>query len=95
MDKQFFVYILNNKANTVLYTGVTSDLRQRIFQHKEKQVEGFTKRYNLDRLVYYELFSDARSAISREKQIKNYSRRKKMELIDTMNPKWEDLYNNN
>jgi len=92
MDKQFFVYMMTNKANTVLYTGVTSDLKLRAFQHKEKQVEGFTKRYNLTKLVYYEVFSDANSAISREKQIKDFSRARKMALIDGLNPRWEDLY---
>jgi len=85
MDKHSYVYILTNKNNTVLYTGVTADLSKRVWQHKEKFVEGFTKRYNLDKLVYYEAFEDINSAIAREKQIKGGSRLKKMRLIEGMN----------
>ena len=81
-----------NKSNTVLYTGVTNELKRRVYQHKEKQIEGFTKRYNTTKLVYYEVFEDAYNAISREKQIKSGSRQKKIELISGLNPKWEDLY---
>jgi putative endonuclease len=92
MDKQYFVYILTNKNNTVLYIGITSDLVNRIFEHKEKLVKGFTKRYNIDKLVYYEIFEDAYEAISREKQLKNLVRRKKIDLINNLNPKWIDLY---
>jgi putative endonuclease len=92
MDKSYCVYILCNKYYTVLYVGVTSDLKARVYQHKEELVEGFTKRYKLHRLVYYEVTDDVISAISREKQIKNYSRKKKMDLIDSFNPHWEDLY---
>ncbi|PIR06385.1 MAG: excinuclease ABC subunit C [Candidatus Komeilibacteria bacterium CG11_big_fil_rev_8_21_14_0_20_36_20] len=91
--KQYFVYILTNKNNKVLYTGVTSDLIERIYQHKEKLVKGFTSRYNVDKLVYYEIFEDISEAISREKQIKNLVRRKKLELINKFNPDWKDLYN--
>ena len=91
--KQYFVYILTNKNNKVLYTGVTSDLIERIYQHKEKLVKGFTSRYNVDKLVYYEIFEDISEAISREKQIKNLVRRKKLELINRFNPDWKDLYN--
>ena len=83
---------MTNPSNTVLYTGVTNDLKRRVFQHKDKQIKGFTKRYNVDKLIYYEIFNDAYSAISREKQIKDISRNKKMALIDNVNPNWEDLY---
>jgi len=92
MGGQYFVYIMTNKLKTVLYTGVTNNLKRRVFQHKEKQVEGFTKHYNITKLVYYEVCADAYNAISREKQIKGGSRRKKMELINSVNSKWEDLY---
>ena len=92
MSKIPCVYIMTNKNDTVLYTGVTSDLKKRVFQHKEKVVKGFTAKYNCTKLVYYEIFSDMENAIFREKQIKSGSRRKKIELIDTMNEKWLDLY---
>ena len=92
MDKQFCVYILTNPANTVLYTGVTSDLKARVNQHKEKVVEGFTAKYNVVKLVYYEVCQDALSSIAREKQIKAGPRKKKLELVDGMNPGWRDLY---
>jgi putative endonuclease len=82
---------MTNPGHTVTYVGVTSNLPERIFQHKEKTVRSFTSRYNINKLVYYEIFSDAYSAISREKQIKGGSREKKVELINSMNPKWEDL----
>jgi putative endonuclease len=92
IDKHNYVYVLTNKNNTVLYTGVTADLAKRIWQHKEKVVEGFTKRYNLDKLVYYEAFEDINNAIAREKQIKGSSRLKKIGLIEGMNKDWKDLY---
>ena len=92
--KQYFVYILTNKNNKVLYTGVTSDLVGRIYEHKEKLIKGFTKRYNVDKLVYYEIFEDAYEAISKEKSIKNLLRIKKIKLIEESNPQWIDLYNN-
>jgi len=91
MKKQFYLYIMTNPNHTVTYVGVTSNLQARIFQHKEKSVPGFTSRYNINKLVYFEIFPDAYSAISREKQIKGGSREKKVELINSMNPKWEDL----
>lgn len=84
--------MLMNKANTVIYTGVTSNLKKRIYEHKNKFIDGFTKRYNMDKLVYYEVFNDIRDAIAREKQIKAGSRIKKMRLIKGVNPKFEDLY---
>lgn len=92
MSKQYYVYIMTNKNNTVLYTGVTNDLKRRVYEHKEKLVEGFTKRYNINKLVYYEVFEDIRYAISREKQIKGGSRQRKVDLIKSMNEEWQDLY---
>lgn len=93
MKGQYYVYIMTNKYHTVLYTGVTNDLKKRVWQHKEKLVEGFTKRYNVTKLVYYETSADVRSAIAREKQIKAGSRKKKLDLINRMNANWRDLYN--
>lgn len=83
---------MTNKHNTVLYTGVTNDLKRRSYEHREKLVEGFTKKYNLTKLVYYEIFRDANSAIMKEKQIKGGSRAKKVVLIAVMNLQWRDLY---
>jgi len=94
MDCQYYVYIMTNKNNTVLYTGVTNNLKRRIYEHKEKLVEGFTKRYNVTKLVYYEMSHNVNSAILREKQIKGGSRVKKIELIERMNSDWRDLYYN-
>jgi putative endonuclease len=90
VDRQYYVYIITNKWNNVLYTGVTNDLRRRIYEHKNKLVEGFTSRYNVNKLVYYDTSGDIESAISREKQIKGWSRDKKVALIESMNPAWED-----
>ena len=87
----YYVYIITNKTKTVLYTGVTNNLERRMYEHKQKLVDGFTKRYNLTQLVYYETTTDVKSAIAREKQIKNLLRRKKEELINQMNPLWNDL----
>ncbi len=84
---------MTNKNNTVLYTGMTNNLAKRVYQHKEKIIEGFTKKYNCTTLVFYEIFSDPYNAIAREKQIKVGSRNKKLELINSFNPKWNDLYN--
>jgi len=91
VDKKYYVYIVTNKGNRVLYTGVTSNLVKRTYEHKGKLVSGFTKRYNLTRVVYYEIFDDIGSAISREKQIKAGSRQKKIDLINGMNSEWRDL----
>ena len=85
--------MMTNKNNTVLYTGVTNDLKRRIYGHKEKLVEGFTKKYNITKLVYYEISEDVRGAIMREKQIKGGSRANKIKLIESVNKEWEDLYN--
>ena len=90
--KQGFVYILFNKRNGTLYTGVTSDLIKRIDEHKNKFVSGFSQKYGTDKLGYYEVFEDITFAIEREKQIKAGSRKKKLDLIESINPKWEDLY---
>ncbi|MGH7791748.1 MAG: GIY-YIG nuclease family protein [Thermodesulfobacteriota bacterium] len=92
MDQQYYVYIMTNKNNTVLYAGVTSDLKRRVYEHKGKLVDGFTKKYNLNKLVYYEVLEDIHTAISREKQIKAGSRQKKIDLINGLNKKWTDLY---
>lgn len=83
---------MTNKSNTVLYTGVTNNLARRVYEHKEKLVDGFTKKYKVNKLIYYEIFNEALGAIEREKQIKAGSRRKKLDLIDNMNPEWKDLY---
>ena len=83
---------MTNKSNSVLYTGITNDLKRRVYEHKEKMTEGFTKRYNLTKLVYYEIFHDSFSAISREKQIKSGTRQKKVDLINDTNSAWKDLY---
>lgn len=92
MGRQYFVYIMTNRASTVLYTGVTNDLKRRVYEHREKLAQGFTSRYKVTKLVYYEVFDDPSAAIQREKQIKAGSRNKKMDLIDSMNPTWRDLY---
>jgi putative endonuclease len=89
--RSYFVYIMTNKKDGVLYTGVTNDLVRRAAQHKQKVIPGFTKRYNLTKLVYYEIFGDVRLAIGREKQIKGLLRLKKVALIEATNPEWRDL----
>jgi putative endonuclease len=92
MEKQYFVYIVTNKANSVLYTGVTSDLKKRVYEHRNKLMEGFTNKYNITKLVYYELYTEPAQAIAREKQIKGGSRQKKLDLINQKNAGWRDLY---
>jgi len=92
VNKQPAVNILASKRNGTLYIGVTSDLVKRIWEHRENMVEGFTKRYNLHRLVWYELQESMESAITREKRLKNWDRNWKLELIENSNPKWLDLY---
>ncbi len=92
MCKEYYIYLLTNKHGNVLYTGVTNDLIRRIYEHKNKLQKGFTQKYNVDRLVYYEMYSDITDAIAREKQIKGWSRKKKNELVEQLNPKWKDLY---
>jgi putative endonuclease len=92
VNVMYFVYILTNFTNKVLYTGVTSNLIGRVYQHKNKLVEGFTPKYHVDKLVYYDDTTDVKSAIAREKQIKGWARQKKIDLITEFNSKWEDLY---
>jgi len=92
MDKQFCVYILASKRNGTLYIGVTSQLATRVWQHKSKVVEGFTTKYGVDKLLYYEAHGSAEAAIVREKQLKKWRRSWKIELIEGLNPDWRDLY---
>ncbi len=90
MGKVYFVYILSNSSK-MLYTGVTNNVEARAFQHKSKRVSGFTQKYNLHKLVYFEKFGEVREAIRREKQIKGWLRAKKVALIEAVNPQWLDL----
>jgi len=92
VSKQYYVYIMTNNRNTVLYVGVTNDLIRRVYEHKEKLADGFTRKYNIAKLVYYEVSEDIENAILREKQIKAGSRQKKVRLIDSINREWHDLY---
>ena len=92
MDRIYFVYILSNKNHTVFYTGVTNNLTRRVHEHKSKTIIGFTKRYNINKLLYFETHSDIKNALNREKQIKDYRREKKFQLINELNPEWRDLY---
>jgi putative endonuclease len=92
MEKQPAIYIIASKRNGTLYIGVTSDITKRIWEHKNDLVEGFTKRYNVHRLVWYELHESMESAIKREKSMKEWKRVWKLELIESVNPDWEDLY---
>lgn len=92
MEKQGYVYIITNDADTVIYTGVTSDLQKRIYEHKNKLAKGFTEKYNISKLVYYEIADNIEAAIIREKQIKGGSRKKKIDLIKSVNPTFKDLY---
>jgi len=90
--KRYYVYMLSN-ISRMLYTGMTNDLSERVKDHRQKRNDGFTKRYNIHRLVYYEEFQDVRKAIAREKEIKGWRREKKVALIERLNPKWKDLSN--
>jgi putative endonuclease len=90
MNEQYYVYIMTNNSRT-LYTGITNDLERRVYEHKNKILEGFTKRYNIAKLVYYDVTSDVRAAIELEKQIKGWLREKKVALIEAINPQWVDL----
>jgi putative endonuclease len=92
VDKHPTVYILANFTNTTIYVGVTGDLQKRVWQHKHKVVDGFTKKYQVNKLVWYETHDDMTSAILREKQLKKWSRPKKNDLINTLNPTWTELY---
>lgn len=88
----YYIYFVTNKRLNVLYTGVTNDLTRRIYEHKNKLMEGFTKKYNVDLLVYYEMYENVLDALKREKQIKGWSRKKKNALVNQKNPLWKDLY---
>ena len=91
MNKNYYVYIMTNCKNTVLYIGVTNNLERRVYEHKNKLIEGFSKRYNLNKLVYFECSQDIVIAIEREKQLKGWLRSKKISLIESVNPNWNDL----
>lgn len=88
----YYIYMITNKSNTVLYTGVTNNLERRVREHRSRLVPGFTNKYNLTKLVYFEQGPDIRSAIAREKQIKGWIRAKKNDLVETVNPRWIDLF---
>ena len=92
MHRQYCVYIMTNKNKNVLYTGITNDLRRRVYEHKNNIGSNFTSKYNINKLVYYEIFDDPENAILREKKIKAGSRQKKIDLINSMNENWDDLY---
>jgi len=92
MEHLYYVYIMTNGRHSVFYNGITSELKVRAWQHKKKKIKGFTSRYNLDKLVWYEPHRFVQDAIAREKQIKRWSRKKKIALIEKMNPTWQDLY---
>ena len=90
--KQYYVYILASRKNGVLYIGITNDLRRRVFEHKNNLIAGFTKKYNVNKLVYFELINQPMDAINREKRMKKWKRQWKIELIESLNPEWKDLY---
>ena len=93
-DGQYYVYILANRTNVTLYIGVTNDLKRRVYEHKQKLdlAKGFTEKYGIDKLVYYEILDDPENAIIREKRLKGGSRARKNRLVESLNPKWRDLY---
>ena len=88
----YYVYILTNTNNSVVYIGVTNDLKRRVYEHKTELIDGFTKRYHIHKLIYYEEYSDPYSAIKREKQLKGWNRERKNNLIETKNPDWNDWF---
>lgn len=92
MRKQYYVYILATKRNGTFYTGWTKNLQKRVYEHKSEQIDGFTKKYRINNLVYYEVFDCYEASLYREKQLKKWRRESKMKLIETMNPNWKDLY---
>ena len=92
LENNYFVYIITNKSNTTLYTGVTNNLTRRIYEHKNSLIEGFSKKYNLQKLVYYEIHNDIEAAIKREKTIKKWPREWKENIIKKQNTNWKDLY---
>lgn len=94
MKNQYFTYIITNKIHSTLYIGVTNNLKRRIYEHKNKLADGFSKKYNLSILVYYEIFEDIENAIKREKYLKGKKREFKVALVENFNPEWKDLYDN-
>ena len=90
----YYVYILTNKTNSVMYIGVTNDLRRRLYEHKNEQLDGFTKKYHVHKLVYFEEYSEANDAIAREKQLKGWVRTKKNRIVEAKNPYWNDWGDN-
>ena len=90
-EKHFYVYLLTNWNNKVMYVGVTNDLQRRLYEHKNKLVKGFTEKYNVDKLVYFEETDDVKSALAREKEIKKWRREKKNNLVCSINPEWKEL----
>ena len=92
MNESYYVYILTTRKNTVLYTGITNNVIQRVWQHKERLIEGFTKKYSVNKLVHFEEYKNAQEAIHHEKCIKKWKRDWKVKLIETTNPEWKDLY---
>jgi putative endonuclease len=94
-DKRYYVYILASKKNGVLYVGTTNDLERRMIEHRSEAIKGFTQRYHVKKLVYYEIFEKPYDAICREKALKKWYRKWKIELIEAQNPQWQDLYNSN
>ncbi len=91
MTKNYYIYLLTNWNNKVMYVGMTNNLERRVYEHKQKLIKGFTSKYNIHKLVYFEQFSNAQDAIAREKQIKKWRREKKNNLVMTLNPEWKDL----
>ncbi len=91
-DQNYYVYILASARNGTLYIGITNDLKRRVYEHKTRTVKGFTEKYGVDMLVYYEQTNDSYSAIAREKQLKNWHRKWKLNLIESLNSEWKDLY---
>ena len=89
--RNYYVYIMSNESNSTIYIGITNNINRRIYEHKNKLIEGFTKRYNITKLVYLEETGDVYAAISREKQLKGWTRKRKNELIESINPQWNDL----
>lgn len=92
MNNTYYVYILTNKNKTVLYIGVTNDLKRRVYEHKNKLIKGFSSKYNVDSLIYFEIFQNVNEAILREKRLKEWKREWKEGIINEQNPLWEDLY---
>lgn len=93
LNRQYYVYILSNDTNVALYIGVTSNLNRRVYEHRERLIKGFSEKYGIDKLVYYEVFNNPENAILREKQLKGGSRVRKNNLVESMNHRWQDLYN--